>query len=56
MMGQAKLRGNYEQRKAKAIERDKHKQSLKTKLEKRRLLPKDMVLITAITALAEMGE
>lgn len=49
-MGQARQRGNFEQRKAEAVERDKLNRRIRAELMQRRPSPKHVKLMAAIAA------
>lgn len=53
-MGQAKRRGTYEQRKAQAIERDRHERSVRAQLLHIGPSPKHIELMSAIAALTQI--
>jgi hypothetical protein len=52
-MGQAKQRGTYEQRKAEAEERARHKRMVKEYLGQRRPSPKHVAFMSIIAAISQ---
>jgi len=52
-MGQAKQRGSFEERKVKAVERERHERIVRTQLDQRRPSPKHSVLMAYLMGLSK---